>query len=130
MSETPTERVFDDTFEFTKVRVVEQRAGAGPWQIVSRTLLALHVNPYWFGHDLYAPRSANEGGPFTIGRVIHSSRGVGTEEFIGGVAVFNRALTPNQMRELAGIGRRAGVRGPIDLLRDVNAVAPSAPRVH
>ena len=40
------------------------------------------------------------GGPFTIGRVIHSSRSVGFTGWIGGVAVFNRALTKAEIKTL------------------------------
>ncbi|MFM2169196.1 MAG: hypothetical protein RIS79_3567, partial [Verrucomicrobiota bacterium] len=41
------------------------------------------------------------GGPFTIGRVIHSSRSVGFTGWIGGVAVFDRALSGEELRRLA-----------------------------
>ncbi len=72
--------------------------------MASRELVALRVNPFWFGHDLYKPSRPEEGGPFTIGRVIHSGRSVGTVALIGGVAVFHRALTAAEMRKLASIG--------------------------
>ncbi len=85
---------------------------------MSRDLAALRANPFWFGHDLYSPRTPDEGGPFTIGRVIHSSRGNGTQQFIGGVAVYNRALSATQMRRLARIGRTgADGSGPFALLQ-------------
>jgi hypothetical protein len=64
-------------------------------------LAALRVNPYWFPHDLYSPASQEEGGPFTIGRVIHQGRSNGFIGAIGGVAVFNRALPPKELRRLA-----------------------------
>ncbi|MCU0227013.1 MAG: hypothetical protein MUF01_05200 [Bryobacterales bacterium] len=100
------ERVFELTFAFTRVRVTEHRTASGGWEVKSRELVALKANPFWFGHDLYKPRLPEEGGPFTIGRVIHSSRGVGTVALIGGVAVYHRALREAEMRKLARIGIR------------------------
>lgn len=104
VSASGEERVWEDTCEFTRVRVTERRGADGRWQPVSWELLALRVNPYWFGHDLYHPKTPEEGGPFTIGRVIHSSRSVGMTGFIGGVAVYNRALSAAEMRKLSAIG--------------------------
>ena len=46
---------------------------------------------------------ARNGGPFTIGRVIHSSRSVGFTGWIGGVAVFNRASSAEELARLAEI---------------------------
>ena len=108
VSATAAERVFDDTYEFTRVRVTERRGADGRWQAASRELRALRVNPFWFPHDLYDPGTAEGGGPFTIGRVIHSARGNGTRQTIGGVAVFGRALSAREMRRLAAIGRVGG----------------------
>jgi hypothetical protein len=68
-------------------------------------LTALKVNPYWFPHGLYAPAREAEGGPFTIGRVIHMGRSNGFAGAAGGVAVFDRALPAREMRRLARIGR-------------------------
>ncbi len=93
------ERVVLEEYEFTRVRVA--RRGR---RILERRLVALKVNPFWFKGDLWAPPSVNEGGPFTIGRVIHSARSVGFTGWIGGVAVFDRALTPAEMRRLARTG--------------------------
>jgi hypothetical protein len=62
--------------------------------------LCLHLNPWWYPHDLYAPKDAQSGGPFTIGRVIHSSRSVGFTGWIGGVAVFDRALSAEDLGRL------------------------------
>lgn len=78
-------------YKFTKVRVVKGS---------KRELIALRANPYWFPHDLYSPPGAEQGGPFTIGRVIHMSRSVGFTGWIGGVAVFDRALSQAQMKRL------------------------------
>lgn len=63
-------------------------------------LLSLKVNPYYFPHDLFTPPSIDRGGPFTISRVIHSSRSVGTTGWIGGVAVFDRPLSQSQIQKL------------------------------
>ncbi|MEY4133478.1 MAG: hypothetical protein RL592_1536, partial [Verrucomicrobiota bacterium] len=46
---------------------------------------------------IYEPKNDGTGGPFTIGRVIHSSRSVGFTGWIGGVAVFDRALTAEEL---------------------------------
>lgn len=104
---TVVERTVDSrvelrTYEFTKVRVTLERDGRG-WKEVRRELVALKANPFWFGHDLWTP-APGTGGPFTIGRVIHSSRSVGFTGWIGGVAVFGRALSAKEMKRLARIG--------------------------
>jgi hypothetical protein len=82
-------------YRYTKVKVtlVDGRE-------VDRELAALRLNPWWFPHDLYTPKADGTGGPFTIGRVIHSSRGVGFTGWIGGVAVFNRALGAAELAQL------------------------------
>ena len=105
LAESSHERVELHTFAFTKVRVT-LRGGA----VVSRELVALRTNPFWFPHDLYVPPTTEDGGPFTIGRVIHTSRSVGFTGYIGGVAVFNRALSAQQMEKLALIARTPLVR--------------------
>lgn len=63
-------------------------------------LTALRVNPYWFPHDLYSP-GPGAGGPFTIGRVIHMGRNPSSPGLIGGVAVFDRALSAREIRRLS-----------------------------
>jgi hypothetical protein len=95
---TAAVRVELHEFAFTKVRVTLQGK-----IVLSRELVALKANPYWVGHDLYAPATSQDGGPFTIGRVIHTSRSNGITGWIGGVAVFGRALSPRDMRRLASI---------------------------
>lgn len=95
------ERVELREYRFTKVKVT-LRDG----QEVTRELVSLRLNPWWYPHDLYSPKDAQSGGPFTIGRVIHSSRGVGFTGWIGGVAVFDRALSENELRKLAYIKAR------------------------
>jgi hypothetical protein len=68
---------------------------------------ALRLNPWWFLPDrLYTPANDGTGGPFTIDRVIHSGRNVGFTGWIGGVAVFNRALSAVELRTLAELSRR------------------------
>ncbi len=75
-------------------------------QVVDGKLTRLKVNPFWFPHDLYTPPTLDRGGPFTIGRVIHSSRSVGFVGLIGGIAVFDRAITPAQLRKIAALTLR------------------------
>lgn len=87
------------TYPFTKVLVTYDGK-----KIVKRELKALKVNPFWFPHDLHTPET---GGPFTIGRVIHSSRGVGFVGAIGGVAVYGRAISTKELAKLAKVGRAA-----------------------
>ncbi len=102
------ERVELHSFRFTRVRVTLGRDTEGAFSKVKRLdLAALKVNPFWFPHDIYAPDTKEEGGPFTIGRVIHSGRSVGFTGYIGGVAVFDRAIDSAHMKRLAGIGKRS-----------------------
>lgn len=98
LSEDGTSRIELREYRYTKVEVTLQEG-----QEVSRELVALRLNPWWYPHDLYTPKDAQSGGPFTIGRVIHSSRGVGFTGWIGGVAVFDRALSEDELRKLARI---------------------------
>jgi hypothetical protein len=44
----------------------------------------------------------------TIGRVIHSNRHATLSAWIGGVAVFDRALSDDEMKKLATIGNCSG----------------------
>jgi hypothetical protein len=112
------ERVELQVFRFTKVRVTIRRDPATRKEtIVKRELAALRANPFWFPHDLYTPPKAEDGGPFTIGRVIHTSRSVGITGWIGGVAVFNRALTSKQIERLTAV--TAG--GPIPFAQRTTA---------
>ena len=69
----------------------------------ARELVALRLNPWWYPHGIYAPANDGTGGPFTIGRVIHSARGVGFTGWIGGVAVFNRTLSAEELAALAAL---------------------------
>lgn len=92
------ERVELREYRFTKVEVT-LRSG----KEVSRDLVALRLNPWWYPHSIYSPKDAQSGGPFTIGRVIHSSRSVGFTGWIGGVAVFNRAISEEELKKLSAI---------------------------
>lgn len=98
-SETAGERVELREYGYTKVKVT-LRDG----KEIGRELVALRLNPWWYPHGIYSPKDASNGGPFTIGRVIHSSRSVGFTGWIGGVAVFNRALAAE---EIVGLSRLA-----------------------
>jgi hypothetical protein len=86
--------------QYTKVEVT-LRGG----KEVARELVALRLNPWWYPHEIYTPKDARSGGPFTIGRVIHSSRSVGFTGWIGGVAVFDRALGSEEMKRMSDLGQ-------------------------
>ena len=98
LRESSEERVELREHRYTKIEVT-LRGG----QEVARELVALRLNPWWYPHGLYAPTDAQSGGPFTIGRVIHSSRGVGFTGWIGGVAVFDRALGASELEKLSAL---------------------------
>lgn len=100
VSETQEERVELREYRYTKVKVVKRG------DTETRDLVALKLNPWWYPHDLYTPANDGSGGPFTIGRVIHSSRSVGFTGWIGGVAVFDRALTAEELKAMTEVGRR------------------------
>ncbi|MEX0745075.1 MAG: hypothetical protein WD118_05695 [Phycisphaeraceae bacterium] len=102
LSESADERVELREHRFTKIEVI-LRGG----KEVSRDLVALRLNPWWYPHDLYTPKDTHSGGPFTIGRVIHSSRSVGFTGWIGGVAVFDRALTAEELGRLSDLRQLA-----------------------
>lgn len=128
LTESPDERVVLRSYEYTRVRLALRRDGTGAFAETGEAeLVALRVNPYWFGHSIYAPKTADEGGPFTIGRVIHSGRKGAMTAHIGGVAVYGRALAPREMRELAHIGRETeSPESPLTLIR--SAEISEAPR--
>ena len=102
-SETANERVVFLTYEFTKVRE-RQTKRDGKFVTQDRDLVALKANPWYFGHDLYTP-TLEDGGPFTIGRVIHSNRHGTLQAWFGGVAVYDRALEGEEMEKLSNIGK-------------------------
>ncbi|MCS7026728.1 MAG: hypothetical protein NZV14_18165 [Bryobacteraceae bacterium] len=118
LSQTADQRTELHEFAFTKVKVTLRRQASGKFVVEKRELAALRVNPFWFAHDLYSPSSLSEGGPFTIGRVIQSNRGLGTTGYLGAVAVFDRALSPSEMARLAQI------RKPVPAPASKEALAP------
>lgn len=94
------ERVELREYRYTKVEVTVREG-----KEISRELVALRLNPWWYPHSIYAPKDAQSGGPFTIGRVIHSSRSVGFTGWIGGVAVFDRALSAEELKKLSELAK-------------------------
>lgn len=99
ISESDEELVEIREYRYTKVKVVTR----GDTQ--TKDLVALKLNPWWYPHDLYTPANDGSGGPFTIGRVIHSSRSVGFTGWIGGVAVFDRALSAEELKAMTELGK-------------------------
>ena len=116
LSESADERIELREYRYTRVKITLRRAtdGAdGSFIETARDLAAVRLNPWWFSHDtLYMPANDGTGGPFTIGRVIHSSRSVGFTGWIGGVAVFNRALSPAELYQLSALSRERPLSAP------------------
>ena len=116
LSESADERIELREYRYTRVKITLRRAtdGAdGSFTETARDLAAVRLNPWWFSHDaLYTPANDGTGGPFTIGRVIHSSRSVGFTGWIGGVAVFNRALSPAELHQLSALSRERPLSAP------------------
>jgi hypothetical protein len=98
LRESADERVELREHPYTKIEVTLHGGSE-----VARELVALRLNPWWYPHAIYTPKDEGTGGPFTIGRVIHSSRGVGFTGWIGGVAIFDRALTENELQNLSAL---------------------------
>jgi hypothetical protein len=114
-------------YEFTRVRTTLGKDQRGRFRrVLRRELVALKANPFWFPHDLYNPRTPAEGGPFTIGEVIHTSRSQGFMGYLGGVAVFDRPLSAKQMVRLASIGQKSGQMKPIQFRDLVPKATPPA----
>ena len=110
LSETADERLELHEFRYTRVKVTRRKAADGAWTTAARDLADVRLNPWWYPHDsLYTPANDGNGGPFTIGRVIHSSRSVGFTGWIGGVAVFNRALSAKELSTLSDISIQSPV---------------------
>lgn len=113
LSTATDERVELQEFRYTRVKVTQRKAADGSWTVTARDLAAVRLNPWWFSHDsLYTPSNNGTGGPFTIGRVIHSSRGIGFTGWMGGVAVFNRALSAEELSALSAVGRARPITPP------------------
>jgi hypothetical protein len=98
-----TERVELREYRYTKVEVTMRKGDDGRFAEEGRELVGLRLNPWWYPHAIYTPPDDGSGGPFTIGRVIHSSRSVGFTGWIGGVAVFDRPLSAEPMAKLADL---------------------------
>lgn len=103
LRESADERVERHEYRYAKVEITMSKTPDGRWIETGRDLVALRLNPWWYPHDLYSPKDAQSGGPFTIGRVIHSSRSVGFTGWIGGVAIFDRALKADELAKLSAI---------------------------
>lgn len=112
LSETQDERVELQEFRYTRVKVTLRKNAAGVFTVAGRDLAEVRLNPWWFPHNIYTPKDATSGGPFTIGRVIHSGRSVGFTGWIGGVAVFDRALTADEIKRLSDISRMQSIPFP------------------
>jgi hypothetical protein len=113
LSETDNERVELQEFRYTRVKVTQHKAADGTWTTTARDLADVRLNPWWYPHNsLYTPANDGTGGPFTIGRVIHSSRSVGFTGWIGGVAIFNRALSVEELARLSAVGRGRPISAP------------------
>ena len=114
ISETADERAVLQEFRYTRVKVTQRKATDGTWATTSRDLADVRLNPWWYSPDsIYIPANDGTGGPFTIGRVIHSGKSVGFTGWIGGVAVFNRALTAQEIQRLSEVGRSAPISTPV-----------------
>lgn len=107
LRESAGERVELREHRYTKVEVALRKGPDGRFAEVGRDLVALRLNPWWYPHGIYSPEDASGGGPFTIGRVIHSSRSVGFTGWIGGVAVFDRALGKAELERLSALNAPA-----------------------
>lgn len=112
IGESATERVELREYRYTRVKVTLRKAADGACAVAGRDLAALSLNPWWYPHGIYAPADDGSGGPFTIGRVIHSGRSVGFTGWIGGVAVFSRALSAGELGRLAEVGRSQPCAAP------------------
>ena len=105
LRETADERVELREHRYTKIEVTLRKGPNGQFAEAGRDLVALRLNPWWYPHGIYVPKDATSGGPFTIGRVIHSSRSVGFTGWIGGVAVFDRALRKEELEKLSNLSK-------------------------
>jgi hypothetical protein len=112
LSETAEEKTELLEYRYTRVKVTHKKNEEGIWTLQARDLAEVLLNPWWFPHSIYSPADDGSGGPFTIGRVIHSSRSVGFTGWIGGVAVFNRALTPSEIASLSQLSTLPPVTAP------------------
>jgi hypothetical protein len=55
-----------ETYPFSKIEATYQVKPDGKLgKPLKRDLVALKSNPYYFGYDIYAPKTMEQGGPFT-----------------------------------------------------------------
>ena len=113
LSETSSERVEVREFAYTRVKITLHKDAQGTFTEIARDLVALRMNPWWYPHGIYIPKDAVSGGPFTIGRVIHTSAAVGFTGWIGGVAVFDRALSAEELVKLTAVGCAKPLPAPV-----------------
>lgn len=106
LDESSDQRTEQREYRFTKVNVTLKASADGGFTETTRDLVALRLNPWWYPHGIYTPSDDGSGGPFTIGRVIHSARSVGFTGWIGGVAVFDRALSAEELASLTSLSTR------------------------
>ena len=104
--ESVDERVELREHPYARIEITLRKDASGRFVETGRDLVAIRLNPWWYPHGIYAPKDASNGGPFTIGRVIHSSRNVGFTGWIAGVAVFDRALDAQELAKLAALRSR------------------------
>jgi len=103
LSETSAQRIELREYQYSKVKVILEKDQNGVFCEKDRDLYGISLNPWWFPHGIYCPSNDGSGGPFTIGRVIHSARESGFSGWIGGVAVYDRALTAAEIQKLCEI---------------------------
>ena len=75
------------------------------WKTTARDLTDVHLDRWWLSPNSLYTRANHGGGPFIIGRLNHSSRSVGFTGWIGGVVVFNQALSAEQMAKLMALAK-------------------------
>ena len=105
-SETADERVELQEFRYSRVKVTPHIAADGTATATARDFADVRLNSWRFPHDsLYTPANDGTGGPITIGRVIQSSRSVGSSGGLGGVAVFHPALNAEKLGKWSACNR-------------------------
>ncbi len=114
LSQTANERVEAHDFRYTRLRITI-RDGVE----VSRDLVGISANPWWYPHPIYSPIDMQRRSEFTIGRVVHSQRTVGFTGWIGGVAIYDRALSIPEIRALSNLRSATPIPTP------TVAIAPS-----
>lgn len=117
---TDNERVELREYRYTKVEITLRRGDDRHFAESNRDLVGLRLNPWWYPHGIYKPKDDGSGGPFTIGRVIHTSRGVGFTGWIGGVAVFDRALNAAELANLSDYSKSVSAGDAVSTAQQPN----------